>query len=141
MARSLVDPEHEIIRIMLYFSSILSLIGSLFIILTFLVFKRTRTFGTKLIFFLSISDFFASIAWLPWNTSDQLCNIQAIFLQFFELSSYCWTFCIAISLYQVLFLEQSEKKSQRWLPLYHILSWGLPLISVILCVIFNKFGK
>lgn len=63
---ALTTDQEEIIDYILYASSGLSMIGSLFIIFTFIVFKETRTFGTKLIFFLSISDFFTSLSWFPW---------------------------------------------------------------------------
>jgi hypothetical protein len=59
----LTDDQRDIITYALYGSSTLSLVGAFVIIMTFLIFKDTRTFGTKLIFFLSFSDFFCSLSW------------------------------------------------------------------------------
>mmetsp|Transcript_7653 Transcript_7653/g.10561 ORF Transcript_7653/g.10561 Transcript_7653/m.10561 type:complete len:320 (+) Transcript_7653:140-1099(+) len=136
----LSSSEEEIINAVLYFSSGLSLLGSLFIIFTYILFKETRTFGTKLIFFLSIADFCAALSWFPWNVNSTLCTVQASILQFSEIASYMWSFVISFSLFQVFFLEHQEEPGKRFV-LYHTISWGYPAITVVLSVFFNRFGK
>ena len=91
MVSNLTNSEQNVIDIVLYVSSSLSILGSLFIILTYLIFKDSRTLGTQLIVFLSLSDLLSSISWLPWNVDEGLCIAQAILLQFGIISSYMWT--------------------------------------------------
>lgn len=94
--------QQEIILSIISVTSVFSLVGSLFIILTYLIFRETRTFGTSLIFFLSISDFMTSISWFPWSTKEILCIIQAASLQFFEVASCLWSFTISYCIFQVI---------------------------------------
>jgi hypothetical protein len=94
--------QDRVLDVALYISCGLSMIGSIFIILTFILFPKTRTFGTKLIFFLSISDFFTSLSWFPSDIDYDLCMFQASILQFFMVASYFWSLSIAISLFQVI---------------------------------------
>jgi len=140
MGTQLDDEEKQIINSILYVSASLSAIGALFIILTYLLFKETRTSGTKLIFFLSFTDLMCSLSWLPWNLDATLCIIQAVSLQFFEAASFMWTFCICVSLYQIIYQEKLDEEAKKMMPAYHILSWGYPAVSVIFCLIFDRFG-
>jgi len=108
-SRPFSHDEEDVLDYALYTSCGLSMIGTSFIILTFLIFPKTRTFGTRLIFFLSISDFFTSFCWFPWDFNFDFCVLQASLLHFFQIASYLWSLSIAISLFQVFFLERQEE--------------------------------
>eukprot|EP01114_Cavostelium_apophysatum_P002622 TRINITY_DN12322_c0_g1_i1.p1 TRINITY_DN12322_c0_g1~~TRINITY_DN12322_c0_g1_i1.p1 ORF type:complete len:307 (-),score=10.47 TRINITY_DN12322_c0_g1_i1:71-991(-) len=132
-----------IINYALYASGGLSCLGSLFIIMTYLLFKSTRSYGTRLVFFLSIADFMASFSWFPWNKSELLCEIQAGMLQFFMISSTLWTLAISVSLYQVFVLEKNEDtKAMRFsFAFYQIFVWGYSGATVAVCFYFHKFAS
>ena len=111
-AQDLESEEQEIVAKVLYVSVTFSIVGSLFIIFTYLIFKKSRTpgnesnrssysLGTKLVLLLSISDLLTSISWLPWNVNSVLCVIQAASLQFFQTASFFWSLIICFSLFQV----------------------------------------
>jgi len=132
--------QEEIIDNVLYGTASLSIIGAFFIVMTFLLFKETRTYGTKLIFFLSISDLITSIGFLPWNKNYFLCILQASTLQFFEMSSYLWSLAISISLFQVFYLEK-EGESKMLVIVVHLITLILGSVSVAVCILLGRFGK
>jgi len=133
------ESQEHFLDYALYISCGLSMMGTAFIIMTFILFPKTRTFGTKLIFFLSISDFMTSLSWFPWDFDYDFCLFQASILQFFMVASYFWSLAIAISLFQAFFLEKQEEP-RKTIMIYHVLNWGYPLVTVILCLAFKKFG-
>ena len=98
---------------LMYFSClpfyILSIIGSLFIIINFLSFRDLRTFSFKLVFFIAISDLFRAIAMIipsyyivdnsyydPYGSI--LCWIQSILGNMSGLSTTLWNACVAHSI-------------------------------------------
>lgn len=97
----------------MYFSClpfyILSIIGSLFIIINFLSFRDLRTFSFKLVFFIAISDLFRAIAMIIpsyylFNTDKYnpygsiLCWIQSILGNMSGLSTCLWNASVAHSI-------------------------------------------
>jgi len=139
---ALPPDQIHIIQIIILATASLGLLGSLFIISTFLLFKEIRLFSTKLIFFLSLSDFMASICWFPFGSKAEiLCVIQAMGLQFFLCSSLLWTMCISISLLLAFYSDKFETfELGRNFKYYHLLCWGIPLISVIICFAFGRYA-
>jgi len=78
------ESEIDVLHIILWCSASLGVVGALFIIITYLLFKEIRIFSTKLIFFLSLSDFLSSVSWYPFGAvNNYLCIVQAMSLQFF----------------------------------------------------------
>lgn len=139
---ALPAPDIEIIHHIIYGSASLGLLGAAFIIITFLLFKEIRLFSTKLIFFLSLSDFMASLCWFPFgNVNDFLCLVQAMGLQFFLGSSLLWTMCISLSLMFAFYADKFEtfELSQN-MKFYHIICWGIPFVSVVLCFAFGRYA-
>ncbi|KAK5584282.1 hypothetical protein RB653_005890 [Dictyostelium firmibasis] len=123
-----------------YFSSSMGIVGALFIIVSFFLFKAARSFATKMIFFLSLSDLFAAIFYLPYyRDSDLMCNLQGMGLVFFLSSSYLWTMCISISLFMVFFTTIFELN--HWFKYFHFICWGIPLFTAIISLIFHAYGK
>jgi len=131
----------EVLNCAIYFSGSLSIVSSGGIIFTYLLFPNTRTFGTKLIFFLSVSDFFSSFGWFPWNVTSTLCWIQASVLQFFITASFLWTFSISLSLFQVFYLGKEEEPKMNSFLYYHLFNWGFPFVTVVICLCLQNFGS
>ncbi|KYR00303.1 cAMP receptor-like protein [Tieghemostelium lacteum] len=122
-----------------YFSSGLGIIGALFIILSYLIFRSSRNFSTRLIMFLSLSDLMSAISYLPFGReSKALCDLQGMGLVFFLSSSYFWTMTISISLFLVFFTEKYELN--YLMKYFHAICWGIPMFSTLVSLIFNAYG-
>ena len=108
------------ITLRLFFNS-LSLLGSLFIIISYIKFKRLRKFAFKLIFYLSISDLIFSIStFLVVNDAEDVnehfCAFQGFALYYSSLSTIFWTSCIAYSLQKVVTTgDRSIEKKEKLL--------------------------
>ena len=93
--------------------SILSLLGSLFIIVLYLTIKSLRIFYAKIIFFIAISELLRSICYLiPCNyiTSMTLINIIALVSDSTFLISIVWSAYISITLYKLILSYQEGFK-------------------------------
>ena len=94
--------------------SILSILGSGFIIAIYLLLPNLRAFYTKLIFFIAISELLRSICSLiPCNLihSKALINIIAIISDSTFLITIIWSAYISITLYKLIISFQKEFKN------------------------------
>mmetsp|Transcript_2240 Transcript_2240/g.5204 ORF Transcript_2240/g.5204 Transcript_2240/m.5204 type:complete len:324 (-) Transcript_2240:105-1076(-) len=116
--------EHDLTIITQVFSS-LSVCGSLFIILSFLLFPNLRKFSYRLVFWLSVSDLLnqCSTYFGSPNEHTAECFIQAGVNQFFSIASFFWTVAIAFVLRSTVIFKRADIESsyQRmhlaiWLP-------------------------
>jgi hypothetical protein len=93
--------------------SLLSILGSLFIVGVYVAFKDARTFGRKMITVLSVLDFFAAAAYGIPNAHGWVCSMQSYMISFFVVSSLAWTCCVAayalLSVSSTLRVEQHFK--------------------------------
>jgi hypothetical protein len=71
-----IDMQQDIVEITVKISSTLSIIGSLFIIVSFWYFVDSRKFSRKILLFLSTADLLASCAWLMSNSQFQKMVLQ-----------------------------------------------------------------
>ena len=119
-------------------SSTLSLIASIFIIITFILFEESRRCGRRILLCLSISDALSSIAYIQSSYDDDVPNSNdtplscigaGYLLQFSRLSSYLWTLCFAYHLYQIL--ARQNPTPEMYEAKYHTLAWGLPTLSLV----------
>lgn len=133
------------IFVVLATSSSLSVAGSLFIILSWMLFTDMHFFSRKLIVYISATDLFSSAAFLyaavrktgvMSNTGGHAsleCTVQGFALQFFVLASYLWTGCFAYHLHSLI--ASRRKKAHRLEVFYHAVSWGLPMLITIVLVV------
>lgn len=78
----------EVLVVINYVVSVLSLAGSLFIVFLYLYFKSQRRFTVRLVFILSLSDIGICVANLMGDpNSNWFCYVQGVLLSFFRLSS------------------------------------------------------
>ncbi|OMJ90232.1 hypothetical protein SteCoe_7430 [Stentor coeruleus] len=129
--------EGNTLLTILLVSNSFSLIGSLFVMTAFLVFKSIRSFSFRLVFFMSTADFIHSIS-LMLPSSGTWCIIQAVTLNYSALSSTLWSFCIAFALYDSAVKENMH--IQRWQGWFFLISYGLPLIFSIIPFAFDSYG-
>jgi len=125
--------------------SLLSLFGSLFIIITYICFRKIRNYAYKLVTYLSYSDIILSIGnILSWGTikykaEDHLCFTQAFLINFGGLASVLWTSVIAWSIYSatVLNAKNLRDKNMRFL----LVGYGVSLALSIIPFITKQYGR
>eukprot|EP01133_Synstelium_polycarpum_P015295 gene15295-18109_t len=117
----------------------LSIAGSFFTVLTFMLFPKLRTYPIRLILYLCMSIFFAQLFFdISFATSDTImCIPSAILLHYFFLADFIWTFCVAFNFYQMIVKRNRDAESFE--KYYHMASWGLPLIFVIAIAATQKY--
>jgi len=125
-------------------SSVLSIIGSLFVIITFWIFPVTRTPLLRLVMFLSIADlmtgiFFLEGAVVPEFKTNSLCTAMAVIRTYWFITSYFWTSLIAIRLYQLS--DGTYKETVGYEKIFHLLSWGGPALYMTVLIILNQTTK
>lgn len=137
-------------------TSLLSLIGSLAIILTFVFFKEIRTLGRQLLVCLSVADCLVAVAsllglWTDFSskvgksTSIALfnwCKTQAAVHVFGTESSILWTMAVAIYVFVLVVVQ--PRWPQNWgiklVSLLHVLCWGIPFVLTLWLAIAGYLG-
>jgi G protein-coupled receptor 157 len=141
-------------------SSSLSIIGSILIIISFILWSEVRQSNArKLIFFLAISDFFTGVGFLAAvirhyvylnvHSSSVLhkypegyvtfCKGQAAITVYFQCVSFFITASIAI--YFFVILVCSLARIAKYLTIVSlVVSWTIPLIISVVIISINRFG-
>lgn len=123
---------------------ILSIIGAFCVIVTFAIFSKIRTYPIKLIMYLCVCIVigFTSflVAFEPWLVQNEgPCIVIAIFVHYYFLANFLWTFCIAFNFYQMIVRRNREHQLlEKW---YHLACWGIPCIFVIFTGAFQQYGE
>lgn len=133
-------------------TTVLSILGSVLIVGTFIAFKNLRTRARQLLVQLSIADFAVAASQLvgvnvnlqkyaghictgmdqaDFNiTSDTFCKVQGGLTIFFTVSSFFWTVAVAIYLLTVIVFE--SQRVGKWLTyLSYPVCWGVPAVIVM----------
>ena len=126
--------RRQAINVAVVCSSSLSLLGSGFILGSWVAFPQLRTPAFRLIVWLSASDWLHSLCYLVDGARvnllcpDALCYVLAAWNQFFSLSTYLWTAAIAHNMYSVLVRTVHRgahlKDEDVRLRQYHTYVWG-----------------
>jgi hypothetical protein len=134
-------PMNDQVRWFIALSSILSILGTCFIISSFVLFRDSRKCGRRLLFMLSLSDLGLAVTWLfgavvnlHTGTISEACIAQGYAMEFFRLSSFMWTGCFAVHLYQIIW--KNVKDPEVFELRYHLVSWGIP--SLVCCYFLFK---
>ena len=125
-------------RLIVYFSMLpfdfISILGSLFIVLLYLLVVSLQKFPFKIIFVLSIFDLFHAIAFaIPTYNSDDkdiLCQMQSIMLSFSTTAGILWTSYIAGSLYLIIVKNSSFPQKHFKFFLFTVL-----IISILMTLV------
>jgi hypothetical protein len=56
------------------------------------------------------------------------------------MASFFWTACLATNIF-VTIVYRNPEFTQKFFPVYHILSWGGPLASVLMLLRWNAFDR
>ena len=139
-----------------------SVIGSVLTIMPYLLWKDIRTGIRAIITFLALADLItassyimASINYITYykeiNTADEdtkvractkfdeVCQIQAYISSWSSLSSFWWTCILALYIYWTI--EKGDlTKVNKVFPLYHVLSWGSPVLVMFPLLLTGSLG-
>ena len=142
-------------------SCVLSCIGSIAIIGTFIRWKDIRSGSRWIIMYLSIADFLTAFSYLLGSINflvfraghnvhgqaavdacvhfDAVCQIQSFLSSCSSMSSFIWTLVLAIYLYWTI-VKKEVRTVNRLFPLYHVVAWGLPIAIVLPLLVLSKLG-
>ena len=149
-----------ILTVAVSITSILSMIGSLLIIVTYCLFKEIRTLARQLLVCLSVADLLvatASLLGLITNFSTKFedvqstnatsvdlynwCKTQAAFHVFGTESSILWTIAVAVYMFVLVVIRP---KMRQWgvklVVLLYIACWGIPFILTLWLAIDGFLG-
>ena len=121
--------------------SILSIIGTSIIMLTYYCFDDMRSVGRKMLVFLSLADFLTAVGnilGITWyyvkenlgivdcsGTCFAMCETHAILTIFSSNSSYLWTVAMALHLY-VTIVVRKQWLNDKSFAVFHGVCWGFP---------------
>lgn len=141
--------EYELINE--YLASIttfLSFFGTLFIIISFCIWKDIQTTSRRILLYISVADFLTSVAtiialsssWIRGHESKLACNVQSVLGTFSVLASFFWTVFMALYLY-ITVCRKNADLAKRLMPLFHGCGWGIPVTMVSLARALRKLGN
>lgn len=123
----------------------LSVIGTVTIITTYIIWRDIRSVARGLLVFLSIADFLVAISnamgtVYQGNITDTFCKTQSAVTTYSNLCSFFWTVIIAVYIFiSVVFRKPGV--ARRLVPLYHVIAWIVPAAIIIAAISENVLGK
>jgi len=110
-----------------------SVVGSLFIIVSYMKFPKLRSFAFELILMVAISDFLRACAYILSPLIDPyFCRTQAAIMRFSETASILWVGSIAFTVHRTLLKDNSVSLGRRIKVKYHIFCWGISCVFTLL---------
>lgn len=154
--------KFDITNIPSYFTIVsctFSCLGSVLIILTFLVLKDMRTGSQKIVTFLAIADLISAVGYIIGSANylhhhhqesgdsssggcgsfDQICTGQATVTSYSSLASFLWTVILAFYFFLIIVFKK-VKVASRLMILYNAIAWGAPLLIVVPLLACKKLG-
>ena len=126
---SIESSEREVINIAVVLSASLSLLGSSFIVGTWLAFPDLRTPAFKIIVWMSAADMLHALGYIVDGSRqdllcpDAVCFVTAAWNQFFSLATYLWTAAVAYNINCVL-VQVAHQDSDALVRKLHSSVWG-----------------
>ena len=137
-------------------SCCLSILGSLLIILSYILFKKRRTRAREILLHISLMDLGVALANLIGLSVyfdryyykghehvagyiDGLCRTQAFFAAYCTYGSILWTIALAAFLYFVI-IHHKTKKAAYFVWTSYAICYGLPLLISLWLVLTKKLG-
>ncbi|KAJ5080050.1 g-protein coupled receptor 1-like [Anaeramoeba ignava] len=116
--------------------------GALMIIIIFIYFKEYKIFYRKLVFVLSIYDFFQSITYLlPGFSNKIICEIQFYLIAIFGTTPLFWAATISVISYLKVVKEFNDKKSNKIYKWIHLFLLILIIILIVIATYFHDFNS
>jgi len=132
-AQDFTESEEDMISNIAACIAAVSLIGSLFIIVSYITFPDLRSFAFELILMVAISDSLRSSSYVLSQTiNTNLCYPQAVLMTFGEVASILWVGSIAYTIHRIFLWNERLSIENTHLVRYHIFCWGMAIILTIL---------
>jgi len=110
-----------------------SVLGSLFIVASYVKFPKLRSFAFELILMVAISDAFGAFAYILSPLIDPyFCKPQAALMRFSETASIFWIGSIAYTVHHTLIRNKTVSLGRRIKAKYHIFCWGISCVFTFL---------
>ena len=112
-------------RVILYVQrsfSTLSLLGCAVIVLLIIILQKYKSTVQRLIFWLSVSGFLRSLAYLltqPQNSHVTYCRIKGFFQQYFDCTTLLWVLMITVNSLLIV-KRKTYRHHYNW---YHVIVW------------------
>ena len=135
--------------ILTYVGTSMSVVGCVFVLLTYSLFRELRTLPGKILMNLSAAILATSIFILigiplfALSERDEVCQMTAIFLHWVVLSQFSWmtimSYELARTMIRATHLRQSETKKvkRNTFLVYLLIGWGLPIIVTSVSIALN----
>jgi len=137
------DDINNVLNQMTNYLLAISIAGALLSLITFCMFKDIRTYPIKLICYLCVCIIIGYTAFIAADKGEipknhGACIACAVFVHYFLVANFCWTFCIAFNFYQMIVRRNRESQLlEKW---YHLFSWGLPMGLMIGVAASSNYG-
>lgn len=131
-----------------YVSSFTTLLGDIFLLLSFYLNPPRREYPFNLFFNLCGASLMVSVcfmvelgygkdAFLCHNGSPSTqefapCGAQGFMLVFFTLATCCWWLIICVNLYMILHGKITKANQTKWMRYYYIFGWGYPSLALLI---------
>ena len=124
-------------------TAVLSLLGTLFVIISYFVWKDIQTKSRRILLYISVADFFTAVGTILglWSSTNKtVCAVQSAIGTLAVLCSFFWTVFMAVYLY-VAISRKNTRAAQNLMMVFHILGWGVPALIVAIAVSTHKLGN
>ncbi|XP_044487651.1 G-protein coupled receptor 1 isoform X3 [Mangifera indica] len=136
LAGSFTPHDRRILTAVNTGASILSFVGSSFIVLCYCFFKELRKFSFKLVFYLALSDMLCSFFSIVGDPSKGIfCSAQGYSTHFFCVASILWTTVIAFTLHRTVVRHKTDVEDLE--AIFHLYVWGASLVMTVI----RSFGN
>ncbi|KAF2270920.1 family A G protein-coupled receptor-like protein [Lojkania enalia] len=125
--------------------SVLSILGSSFIMFTFIRWHFFRKPINRLVFFAAFGNILTNIATLMATSAipeapvtwTPLCEFQGILIQWFMMADSLWVFCMALNVMLVFFWGYNSLQLRRLEKWYALFSYGIPSVPALTYIIID----
>ncbi|KAH7126961.1 G protein coupled receptor family protein [Dendryphion nanum] len=129
--------------------SVLSILGSLFIVGTFLKWHYFRKPINRLVFYASWGNVMANVATLISTSAlpargaipSPLCQFQAILIQWFMMADSLWVLCMALNVMMVFNSTCDIRRLRRLEKWYLLFSYGVPFVPCLAYIFLDRVAK
>lgn len=118
-----------------------SIVGTLIIIATFVIWSDLRTNSRTIILCISIGDLFVAISNIIGLYKENLCEIQATLNIAAVLSSFFWTVYLSLFFYVTICKKISTQWETRLMCFFQVTGWGIPLVLAAAAFGFKAAGN
>ena len=136
--------ESDLNKIFTTTAASLSLIGTLVIFITFIMWPDLRTNSRRMIVFISIGDFFVALFNIIgiYNppVDNSMCKIQPVVTNVAVLSSFLWTLNLSFYFYLTICRKISVEYERRIMQLLHLIGWGIPILISFIAFTAGAYG-